>query len=136
MRRRGFLQTALAAGTAVAGCTQPGSGDPREAADVIAGPGGRLVFEPADLTVSVGDRITWYFDSSGHNVSCRPDAAEAVALPPGADPFASYGPDETPLSLVPRGETYTHAFETPGEYVYVCVPHIPQGMIGRISVEA
>ena len=56
--------------------------------------------------------------------------------PLAADPFASYGPDESPReTLVPRGETYDHTFEVPGQYVYVCVPHISQGMMGTIRVE-
>jgi plastocyanin len=32
------------------------------------------------------------------------------------------------------GETFEHTFTVPGTYVYVCVPHAGQGMIGRVIV--
>lgn len=105
-------------------------------ADVIAGPDGRSIFEPPVLTVAAGDTVTWGFASAGHNVCCRPRDSEAVGLPPTAEGFASYGPDESPDgSLVPRGGTYRHTFDVPGQYEYVCVPHVEQDMNGTISVE-
>lgn len=104
-------------------------------ADVVAGPEGRDVFEPAVLPVSTGDTVTWGFGSSGHNVSCRPDHSEEAALPDGAEAFASYGPSVSPGSTVTQGETYEHTFEVPGAYVYVCVPHATRGMVGTVRVE-
>lgn len=105
-------------------------------ADVIAGPDGDAVFEPAELTVTVEDTVIWGFASAGHNVSCRPADSERVALPDGADPFSSYAPEESPeRSLVPRGDTYAHTFDVAGQYVYVCIPHVGRGMVGRIRVE-
>lgn len=132
--RRGAL-AAVSTGLVgiLAGCSlRPSFGD----ADVIAGPDGRPVFEPAALTVAVGDTVTWGFASAGHNVCCRPDDSEAAGFPPGAEGFASYGPGESPAkSLVPRGETYEHTFRMTGAYEYVCVPHVTRGMVGRIIVE-
>lgn len=116
-------------GATVSGCSGPSDSTD---GDVIVGPEGRLVFEPEELTIEVGDTVSWYFDSSGHNVSARPDDSELVQLPDGATPFSSYGADESSLSLVPQGETYEHRFEVPGAYQYVCVPHISAGMIGRV----
>jgi plastocyanin len=105
-------------------------------ADVIAGPNGRSVFDPAVLTVAAGDTVTWGFASAGHNVCCHPEDSEEAGLPPEAQGFASYGPDESPQgSLVPRGETYQHTFDVPGRYDYVCVPHVTQEMVGTIRVE-
>lgn len=105
-------------------------------ADVIGGPDGRNVFEPAELTVSVGQPVTWGFESSGHNVCCRPSDHDDVELPDDAEPFSSYRPDESPEgSLVPRGETYEHAIDVPGTYHYVCIPHASVGMQGTIRVE-
>jgi plastocyanin len=117
----------------LAGC----SSDPSfPDADVIAGVDGDAVFEPAELTVTVGDTVTWGFASAGHNVSCRPDDSERVELPDDAESFASYGPEESPQgSLVPRGETYDQTFDVAGQYVYVCIPHVSRGMIGTIHVE-
>jgi plastocyanin len=117
----------------LAGCSlRPSFSD----ADVIAGPDGRSVFEPAELTVRVGDAVTWGFPSAGHNVCCQPDDSDEVGLPDGGEPFASYGPDESPQgSLVPRGETYEYTFDLAGTYDYVCIPHTAQGMVGTIHVE-
>ncbi|MEF8826344.1 MAG: plastocyanin/azurin family copper-binding protein [Halapricum sp.] len=132
--RRGML---AAVATVLAGFLAGCSSDPSFSdADVIAGPGGDPVFDPAELTVSVGTTVTWGFASAGHNVSCRPDNNERVALPDEADPFASYGAEESPEgSVVPRNETYEHTFDVEGEYVYVCIPHVSQGMVGTIHVE-
>ena len=124
----------------LAGCSSGGGGSaPGTApddADVIVGPGGRFVFDPDDLTTAVGETVTWFFETAGHNVCARPGDSRAVELPDGAAPFASYGPDEPIGTLVPAGGTYEHAPETPGTYVYVCIPHQAQGMVGRIHVEA
>lgn len=133
--RRDFLRSASAlAIPALAGCgTGDAGGTPTD--DVVAGPGGRLAFEPATLTVTAGDAVTWVFESPGHNLSCRPGDTDLAALPDGATPFATYGPDETPASLVPAGDRFEHTFTVPGAYQYVCVPHAPDGMTGRVVVE-
>lgn len=105
-------------------------------ADVIVAPDGEFVFEPDELTVSVGDTVRWGFANAGHNVSCRPEDADGVVLPDGAEPFASYGPEEDPdVMLVPRGDTYEHTFEVTGQYTYVCIPHAASGMVGTVHVE-
>lgn len=105
-------------------------------ADVIAGPDGRFVFEPDELTVPAGQPVTWGFASSGHNVSGRPDDSDEVGLPADAEPFASYRQDQPPLgSHVPQGDTYEHTFDVAGQYVYVCVPHVAEGMVGTVRVE-
>lgn len=105
-------------------------------ADVIAGADNQDVFEPADLTIEIGETVTWGFASGGHNVCCRPGDSENVELPTDAEAFASYGPDESSAgSLVPRGETYEYTFEVSGRYDYVCIPHESLGMTGTIHVE-
>lgn len=112
------------------------SGPSFSSADVIAGADGRNVFEPAELTVAVGDTVTWGFASAGHNVCCRPDDNDRVGLPADGEGFASYGPGESPAgAFVPRGETYDHTFEVAGQYEYVCIPHDDLGMTGTITVE-
>lgn len=132
-RRAALAAVATGVVGSLAGCSlRPSFPD----ADVVAGPDGKLVFEPPELSVSTGETVRWGFASAGHNVCCRPGDVDAAALPDGADPFASYGPDERPeASLVPRGGTFEHAFGTPGRYVYVCIPHAPQGMTGTVRVE-
>lgn len=132
-RRRLFTAIPVALAGSLTGCL---SGPSFRDADVIAGPENQNVFEPAELTVSVGDTVTWGFASAGHNVCCRPDHSDDAGLSDDAEPFASYGPDESPeSSLIPRGETFEHAFDVPGQYDYVCIPHDDLGMTGAIHVE-
>jgi len=105
-------------------------------ADVIAGADSRNVFKPAELTVQVGESVTWGFASAGHNVCCRPDDSDEAGLPATAEGFASYSPDESPEgSLVPRGKTYEHTFDVAGQYDYVCIPHESLDMTGTIQVK-
>lgn len=118
------------------GCAGRGADGASGDADVVAGPGGRLRFEPETLTVPAGSVVTWGFDSAGHNVSGRPGDSGAVELPEGAEPYASYGADASPLSTLPRGATYEHRLSVPGTYVYSCIPHESSGMLGRLVVEA
>lgn len=132
-RRRALAMVVAGIGKTSAGCLW---GPSFPDADIVAGTEGNLIFEPAELSVSAGTTVSWGFASGGHNVSCRPADSDMVALPDEADPFASYGSDESPHeSLVPRNETYEHTFTVSGEYVYVCIPHDKQGMVGTIRVE-
>ena len=126
---------ALGGATALAGCSSNGGGSV-EGADVtvLAGPGSALVFEPRKVTVEVGETVGWLFESAGHNVSTDPRHSDRVSMPDGAEPFASYEGDKK-FQTVPTGESYSHTFETPGEYDYVCVPHATQGMVGTVVVE-
>jgi plastocyanin len=113
--------------------------EPAEEADatIIAGPGGNLVFDPDALRISTGDTVEWQFDSASHNVSGHPDAASAVSLPEGAEPFASYDisvDDINHNETEPAGATYRYTFEVAGEYTYVCVPHAAAGMVADLIV--
>jgi plastocyanin len=117
----------------LSGCV---SGPTFPVADIIAGADGKNVFEPAILTVAVGETVTWGFASAGHNVCCRAEDNDRVGLPSDTEGFASYGPDESPDgSFVPRGDTYEHTLDVPGQYDYVCIPHDDLGMTGTINVE-
>ena len=135
--RRQYVQsigTALAIGT-FAGCTGGGGND---------GGGGTtvdmtddLTFEPATLSVAVGDTVTWRtVGSVGHTVT-----AYEAELPSGAAYFASGGFESEaearrayPDGNVPGGDSYEHTFETPGTYPYFCIPHERTGMKGTIEV--
>ena len=110
--------------------TESGGGGVTE---IAAGPNGALVFKPETVNIPLGGTVTWNFKSPGHNVSAKPAASEVVELPQGAEPFASY-PDGKSYQIVPEGESYSHTFETPGKYVYICVPHVSSGMIGTVKV--
>lgn len=135
--RRSLLHAAgLAVVGTVAGCTNSDSDGPTgtpNSGDIVVGPGGAYAYDPEEYTVSVGETVTWYFASPTHNVGCRPGDSPQIALPDGAEPFASY--DDNVGRTVPQGETYEHTFETAGEYTYVCIPHSRQGMVGTVVVE-
>lgn len=96
-RRRTYLKCVGAiSGSSLAGCLGEGSddtdgedlddtddedsddadGEPDEH-EVIVGPDGDWVFDPEEVTISVGDTVVWYFDSPGHNVTSHPDAPSA-----------------------------------------------------------
>lgn len=136
MRRRAYLRTTggVALGGAVAGCGGDGDGGNAGENEVLVDPDGGNRFDPEELTVSVGDTVTWVFERSGHNVSCDPDHHEDNSLPDGAEPFASYEGDNV-HEQVDEGGTYTHTLEVAGEYHYVCIPHAEIGMQGTVVVE-
>ncbi|ELY47548.1 cupredoxin domain-containing protein [Natronorubrum sulfidifaciens] len=146
--RRGYLKYAGAiSGIALSGClnddadasdddsTENDETDDEQSDEheVIAGPDGDWEFDPEELTIAVGDTVTWYFDSPGHNVTSHPDADNACENPEGAEPFTSYDGDNH-NAVVEEGGEFEHTFEVAGEYVYVCTPHTPQ-MAGEIYVE-
>lgn len=102
-------------------------------ADIVAGPEKEMVFDPASVSVSTGESITWHFASSSHNVSCHPAHAETAQLPTNAEPFSSYDGNNK-YRTNESDTTFNHTFTTLGEYVYVCIPHETNGMIGEITV--
>jgi plastocyanin len=74
-----------------------------------------ITFDPAEVTVGVGDTVTWTNDDSvDHDVT--------------ADSFSSGDPG----GMAP-GDTFDHAFEEAGTFDYVCTVH--PGMEGSVTVE-
>lgn len=64
-----------------------------------------FAFKPDALTIKAGDSVTWTNkDSAKHTVT-------------------SDSGDELDSILLSKGETYSHTFNTPGEYSYHCTPH-------------
>jgi len=105
------------------------------AATAAVGPDGQFVFEPESVTVPAGGTVRWTFESPGHNLAAWPDMHEEISIPDGAEGFGTMAQDGNAYELVDQGETFEHTFETPGEHVYVCMPHVAQGMVGTIVVE-
>jgi plastocyanin len=93
-------------------------------------------FAPEEVTVSVGDTVVWEFESAGHNVVGWPDAHEQVAVPEGEGFGSVEQGGEYFSNLADEGETYEHTFDAAGEYTYVCMPHVSQGMVGTVVVES
>ncbi len=90
-----------------------------------------LVFEPALVTIQVGQIVEWKNASFVvHTVTADPAQAlyqKDVHLPARANPFDSD-------RLLPD-EIYRRAFNVPGRYRYFCKPHETTGMSGEIIVE-
>jgi plastocyanin len=114
-----------------------GSGDGGSGGDntVAVSPDGGLKFAPEELTVSVGDTVTWDFQAPTHNVAAWPGMQDQISIPDGAEGFGTMEKDGNAYATVEEGETFEHTFETAGEYTYVCTPHAASGMVGTIVVE-
>jgi len=100
-------------------------------------PDGHFVFQPADLTIVVGDRVRWTNVSGGpHNVAFHPDK-----IPSGAKALLNAAmrermSDLTGKLLIQPNATYEISFVglPPGQYQYYCTPHEMLGMTGTITV--
>ncbi|MEM9944629.1 MAG: plastocyanin [Cyanobacteria bacterium P01_D01_bin.36] len=91
--------------------------------------GGLLVFEPATITISKGDTVTWENNKMApHNV-----IFDANGVPGGKDIADQLTNKQLTFS---PGESYSSTFDVePGEYTYYCAPHRGAGMVGKIIVE-
>jgi plastocyanin len=101
-------------------------------------------FEPASLTIKVGDGIKFVNVTGGpHNLAfnTEPDASKAqldanMPAQTGAGPSAKLGPLSGPLLVTPN-DTYTVSFAgvKPGVYDFNCTPHLALGMKGQVTVQ-
>ena len=100
------------------------SAAPAQAADVTIQ---NFSFMPASVTIGQGDSVTWTW--------AGPDTNHSVTAKSGqADPFDS-DPGKTPSSLDhPPGDTFSHTFNTPGTFMYICKVH--SFMTGKVIVKA
>jgi len=137
-RRRFLAGLGTAATVAVAGCAGGGGASAADGYDVGMT---AVAFDPTEITVSVGDTVVWANTSSrGHTVT-----AYDSGIPDDAAFFASGGYESTAAArdafgselggLVESGQEWSHTFEVPGEYEYVCIPHEQSGMVGTVVVE-
>jgi hypothetical protein len=75
-----------------------------------------MSFSPRNVTINVGDSVTWNNDNQGfHNVAADDDS------------FRS-GPASEQWS-------FTHTFTTPGVFGFHCEPHQAAGMTGTVTVQ-
>ena len=77
-------------------------------------------FSPANVSIHVGDAVKWS-SSGAHTVTSGPGSS---------DPNAGSLFDKT----LSAGQTFQHAFTSPGTYHYFCRPHEGAGMKGTITV--
>lgn len=124
-----------ALGTAPASGSDPGAladvtpapTDPSEpAAEVLVEMTDQMRFEPASVTILAGHTVTWVNRAAVvHTVTSEPGVGGA--LPESAQPFDS-GPIEP-------GQRWSHTFEVPGVYEYICIAHRESEMVGTVMVE-
>lgn len=137
MRRRAFLATVGAATVPLAGCFGSGSSSGTDDYDI-----GMSVsrFRPGEFAVTPGTTVVWKNTSkSTHTVT-----AYQNSIPDDAEFFASGGFDSEKAARkawrqeggggIDQQTTYEHTFEVPGTHNYFCIPHEPNGMIGKIVV--
>jgi plastocyanin len=107
--------------------TSSGSGSGGGATkEVLVGPGGNLVFEPADLEITPGTTVKFVWESDNHNVVVD-------SQPDGANWEGTAGGEGQTYNT---GHEYSHTFDTEGTYEYYCAPHLSAGMEGSITVSA
>jgi len=136
--RRTLLRSTggVLAGAALAGCGGDGGGNGNGGGDGNTVSAVNYAFEPDEITIAVGETVTWEFESGGHNVCAYPEMfPDIVSIPESADPFGTMSADGSAYEPVDPGEVFEHTFETAGEYTYVCGPHVNQDMIGTVIVE-
>lgn len=126
----------VALGTSLAGCTGDGGGGGGENVVEMTDD---LTFDPAEMTVAVGETVTWENGGSvTHSVTAYGDG-----IPDGAPYFASGGAESEEAArqaypdsgAIAGGESYEHQFDTAGTYEYFCIPHESSGMTGSVVVE-
>ena len=89
------------------------------AAEIQMGSGGMLVFEPCELTIDVGDTVTFVNNE----------------LPPHNVIFADHDELSHGDLAFTAGESFDVTFEQPGDYAFQCDPHAGAGMKGVIHVQ-
>ena len=89
------------------------------AAEIQMGADGMLVFEPCELTVDVGETVTFINNE----------------LPPHNVMFADYEELSHGDLMFSAGESFDVTFEKEGDYYFQCDPHAGAGMKGVIHVQ-
>ena len=78
-------------------------------------------FSPSNLTIAVGDTVTWVNTGGTHNVNGNQSTF--------ANNPSSFG------NSLGSGWIYSYVFSIPGTYDYQCDPHAGMGMVGSILVQ-
>jgi plastocyanin len=129
MSRREAL-VAIGAGT-LAACTSdrptgPGNGN----ADATVNMTDQFTFSPVTVNIRVGQTVRWTNPSAfAHTATGDPAKANDpshVSLPAGVAAWDS-GP-------IAAGGSFNKRFDVAGQYLYFCIPHEGQGMLGTIIV--
>ncbi|MBI1177783.1 CHRD domain-containing protein [bacterium] len=88
---------------------------------VTVGPNASLTFSPANVTIQAGDTVTWQWAAGLHSTtSGNPGAPDGL----------------WDSGVIGAGSTFSHTFNTTGNFPYYCTPHAGFGMVGVVSVQA
>ena len=98
---------------------------------------GKQVFDPAQLTIQVGDTVSWLAVSGSHNVGFWPDS-----VPKGAVELLRKAMPDTIAPLLgmrkpKKGDTYQVVFAgmPKGLYKYYCKPHLNKVMVATLTIK-
>lgn len=80
-----------------------------------------LTFAPPDVVLNVGDSIHWTGLQGGFHT---------VAETADANTLTYNGGFHSPAA----GSEFTFTFDSPGDYFYICEPHVISGMRGTVTV--
>ena len=89
------------------------------AAEIVMGSGGNLVFDPSELSIAVGESVTFVNGD----------------LPPHNMVVADHPELSHPDLMFVGGEEIVVTFDEPGDYEFQCEPHAGAGMKGVIHVQ-
>ena len=84
------------------------------------------VFTPPNLTINVGDTVTWRCDQGFH------DTVSGV----NGQPSGFWNSNVQFPALMRPGNMFSVTFNNAGTFPYYCTPHWPLGMVGSITVQS
>jgi plastocyanin len=126
-RRVGLVTLALAAGMAAGLIHVPDAAAKTVTVTMTDKP---PKYIPEKLSIPVGTTVEWQNNAKTlHDVTTDADSVQKpddVKLPPGAKSFDS--------GFMQPGGTFDYTFTVPGHYIYTCIPHEKDGMVGEIDV--
>lgn len=128
--RRTLAAILVAAPAVTALVTLPGSAATAfpavatQAGEAKVGTTNNLKFDPANLTVAAGTKITWTNTGGGYHTVTGGENTPDPNNPIGR------GVIDT------EGKTYSVTIDKPGTYKYYCEPHLSIGMVGTVTVTA
>ncbi len=125
-----FVVSMLAAASFVLATEPPGAAHAAGKTVVVTMTDKPPAYVAENLTVKVGTTVLWKNTGKTlHDVTTDPSMAQNksdIAVPPGTKPFDS--------GFIPPGASWSYTFTVPGSYVYCCLPHEKDHMVGRITV--
>ncbi len=97
-------------------------------------------FEPASITIAVGDTVKWVAMTGNHNISFWKDSipagAEALLLKAiGAEADTAFVLQTKRYPTAGTGFTMSFAGLPKGVYKFYCRPHLMRMMVGTITVQ-